>query len=172
MEGGREDMGNGNIWLDRPFLLPACCPCRRWPLPARVTRGLVPRVAWLWVQSWAESAFLLEGPRLVPALPGTVPQGCAPHPAASLAAWCSDPQVLGDGRLEVCGARLGCHAEFGALPQLPRPVCSSAGCWELEQPCCTCAYVMGTRLAAEVSVSQELFSCLCSATASLPCSSL
>lgn len=52
-----------------------------------------------------------------------------------------------EGR-EVCGVRLGCRAEFGALLQLPRPVCSSAGCWELEQPCC--ASVMGTRLAAKV----------------------
>lgn len=92
-------------------------------------------------------------------------------PAASLAGWCSVPQVPGDGRQGSSCVRLGCHAEFGALPQLPRPVC-----WELEQPSCTCADVTGTRLAAggffHWPCHRSSPGVCAQATTSLPCSGL
>lgn len=104
---GRGQGGHGE-WkhLAGQTLLPACCPCRRWPLPARVTCGLLPRVVWLWVQLWAESAFLLEGPVLsLHSL--ALSQSRVPYPCCFLCRLLLRSRCLEMGGRGVCSARLG-----------------------------------------------------------------
>lgn len=95
-------------WTGRFCSLPGV-PCRRRPLPARVTCGLSPRVlprACPWVQGQAMALFFWKGP--VSSLhPLVLFLGAT---AASFAGWGLDPQALGDGRRGSlwCKARTTC----------------------------------------------------------------
>lgn len=152
-------MGNGNIWLDGPFLLPAWCPCRRRPLPACVTCGLLPRVLQRtcpWVQSQAMALFWWRGPVLslhpLVLFLGAVARKLAPISLLlPLQAGAQVRRHLEMGVRGVCGARLGQHTELGVVPQLPGPAWSAIGCCELLQLCSTCAHGTGTGLAAKAS---------------------
>lgn len=153
-------MGNGNIWLDGPFLLPARCPCRRRLLPARVARGFSPRVlprACPWVRSQATALFsagrALPRPR-IPWCRSWEPlrESWSRHPCRFLCRL-----MLGSAgawRWEaggICGARLGRRAEPGVVPQLPGPAWSGVGRCELLRLCCTRAHGVGAGLAAKAS---------------------